>query len=121
MCYHAVAEVQKEENMCPCYVWQRRRQLALGKKERMWRVLRLMFPVEELMLATNRTCGKRGPVLVPDVDFGGAAHGTVRRVRKEGVSLEVLHVRRTDMKQYRKARLHHAEFYRTSSVVELGV
>ena len=23
VCYHAVAEVQKEENMCPRYVWHR--------------------------------------------------------------------------------------------------
>ena len=38
-CYHAVAEVQKEENMCPRYVWHRRRRLAAGKKERMWRTL----------------------------------------------------------------------------------
>ena len=27
---------------------------------------------------------------------------------KEGVSLEVLHVRRKDMKEYRKAGLHHS-------------
>ena len=27
-CYHALAEVQNEENMCPRYVWHRRRRLA---------------------------------------------------------------------------------------------
>ena len=56
-----------------------------------------------------------------DVDFGGAAHGTVRWVMKEGVSLEVLHVRRKDMKEYRKAGVHHAEFYRDQGVVKWGV
>ena len=56
-----------------------------------------------------------------DVDFGGAAHGTVRWVMKEGVSLEVLHVRRKDMTEHRKAGLHHAEFYRDQKVVEWGV
>ena len=87
----------------------------------MWRVLQTVLPDEEHMLATNRTCGRRGPVLMLDVDFGGAAHGTVRWVRKGGVSLEVLHVRKKDMKEYRKAGLHHAEFYRDSRVVEWGV
>ena len=38
-------------------------------------------------------------MLVLEVDFGGAAHGTVWRVMKEGVSLEVLHVRRKDLKE----------------------
>ena len=56
VCYHAVAEVQKEENMWPPYVWHRRRQLAAGKKERMWRVLQAVLPGEEHMLATNKTC-----------------------------------------------------------------
>ena len=73
------------------------------------------------MLATNRTCGRRGPILVLDTDFEGAAHGTVRWIRKEGVSMEVLHVRRKDMKEYRTAGLHHAEFYRDTRVVEWGV
>ena len=121
VCYHAVAEVQKEENMCPRYVWHRRRRLAAGKKERMWRALQAVLPGEEHMLATNRTCGRRGPILVLDIDFGGAAHGTVRSIRKEGVSMEVLHVRRKDMKEYKKAGLHHAEFYRDTRVVEWGV
>ena len=40
---------------------------------------------------------------------------------KEGVSLEVLHVRRKNTKEYRKAGLHQAEFYRDSRVVEWGV
>ena len=87
----------------------------------MWRFLQAVLPGEEHMLATNRTCGRRGPVLVQDVDFGGALHGTVQWVMKEGVSLEVLHVRRKDMKEYRKAGLHHTEFYRDSRVVEWGV
>ena len=77
VCYHAVAEVQKEENMCPRYVWHQRRRFAAGKKEHMWRVLQAVLPGEEHMLATNRTCGRRGPILVLDTDFGGAAHGTV--------------------------------------------
>ena len=119
LCYHAVAEVQSEEEECPRYVWHRRRRLATGKKERVLRVLQAVLPGEEHMLATNRTCGS--PVLVLDVDFRGAAHGTVRRVMNEGVSFKVLHVRRKDMKEYRKAGLHHAEFYRDSGVVEWGV
>ena len=110
MCYHAVAEVQKEENMCPRYVWHRRRLLAAGKRERMWRALQAVLQGEQHILATNRTCGRRGPILVLDTDFVGAAHGTVRWVRKEGVSMEVLHVHRKDMKEYKKAGLHHAEF-----------
>ena len=73
------------------------------------------------MLATNRTCGRRGLILVLDTDFGGAAHGTVRWVRKEGLSMEVLHVRRKDMKEYKKAGLHHAEFCGDAGMVEWGV
>ena len=121
VCYHAVAEVQKDENMCPRFVWHRRRRLATGRKERMWRVLQMLLPGEEYMLATNRTCGRRGPFLVLGVDFGRAAHATVRWVMKEGVSLEVLHVRRKDITEYRKAGLHHAEFYRDQGVVECSV
>ena len=41
--------------MCPHYVWHRRRRLAAGKKERMWRALQAVLPGEEHMLATNRT------------------------------------------------------------------
>ena len=108
VCYHAVAEVQKEENMGPRYVWHRRRQLAAGKKERMWRALQAVLPGEEHMLATNRKCGRQGPILVLETDFGGAAHGTVRSIRREGVSMEVLHVRRKVMKEYKKAGLRHA-------------
>ena len=107
VCYHAVTEVQKEENMCPRYVGHRRRRLAAGKKERMWRVLQAVSAGEEHMLASNRTCDRRGPVLVLDVEFGGPPN-----VRKEGVRLEVLHVRKIDMKEYRKAGLHHAELRR---------
>ena len=76
---------------------------------------------EEQILATNRTRCRRGPVLVLDMYFGGAAHGTVRSVMKEGGSLEVMYVRRKDMKEYRKAGLHHAECYRDQGVVEWGV
>ena len=119
--YHAIAEVQKEENMCPRHVWHGRRRLAAGKKERMWRILQAVLPGEEHMLATNRTCGRRGRILVLDADFGGAAHGTVPWVRKEGVSMEVLHMRRKDLKEYKKAGLHHAEFCRDSRIVEWGV
>ena len=35
--------------------------------------------------------------------------------------MEVLHVRRKDMREYKKAGLHHAEFYRDSRIVEWGV
>ena len=118
VCYHAVAEVQREENMCPRYVWHRRRRLAAGRKERMWRALQAVLPGEEHMLATNRMFGRRGPILVLDKDFGGAAHGTVRWIRKKGVSMEVLHVCTKDMKEYKKAGLHHAEFYRDARMVE---
>ena len=121
VCYHAVPEVQKEENMFPRYVWHRRRWLAAGKRERMWRALQVELPGEEHMLATNRKCGRHGPILVLDTDFGGAAHGTVRWIRRKGVSMEVLHMRRKDMKEYKMAGLHHAEFYRDTRVVEWGV
>ena len=87
----------------------------------MWRVLQAVLPGGEHMLATDRTCGRRRQVLVLDVDFGGAAHGTVRWVMKEEVSMEVLDVQRKDMKEYRKAGLHHAEFYRDSGIVEWGI
>ena len=75
LCYHAVAEGEKEENMCPRYVWHRRRRLAAAKKERMWRALQAVLPGEEHMLATNRTCGRWGPILVLDTDFGGRRMG----------------------------------------------
>ena len=71
ICYHAVAEVQKEENMCPRFEWHRRRRLEAGKKERMRCNLQAVLPGEKHMLATNRTCGRSGPVLVLTVDFGG--------------------------------------------------
>ena len=87
VCYHAVAEVQKEENICRHFVWHRRWRSGAGKRERMWRVLQAVLPGEEHMLATNRTCVRRGPVLVLDTNFGGAAHRTVRWVMKEGVIL----------------------------------
>ena len=76
--YHAVAEVQKEENMCPRYLWHWRGRLAPGRKERMWRALQAVLPGEEHMLATNRTCSTRGPILVLDTYFVGAANGTIR-------------------------------------------
>ena len=75
VCYHVLAEVQKEENMCPRYVWHRHRWLAAGKKERMWRALQAVLPGEEHMLATTRACGRRGPILVLDTDFGGSHMG----------------------------------------------
>ena len=82
MCHHAVAEVQKGENTGPRYVWDRRRRLLAGKKERMWRVLQPVLPGEEHILATNRTCCRLGPVLVLDVDFGG--RGMVPYAGSEG-------------------------------------
>ena len=69
----------------------------------MWRAQQPVLPGGEHMLATNRRCGRRGPIPVLDTDLGGAAYGTVRWVRKEGVSMEVLHVRRKDMKEYQKS------------------
>ena len=53
------------------------------KRERIWRLLQAVFPREEHMLATNKKCGRRGPILVLDSGFGGAAHGTVRWIMKE--------------------------------------
>ena len=97
------------------------RGIRIQKKERMWRVLQAVLPGEKHMLATNRKCGRRGPILVLDTDFSGAAHGTVRWVEKEGVSVEVVHVPRKDMKEYKKAGLHHAEFHRDARMVEWGV
>ena len=121
LCYYAAAEVQKEENMCARFVWQRRWRLAAGKREHMWRVLQAVSLGEEHMLPTNRKCGTRGPILVLDTDFGGAAHGTVRSVMKEGVGLEVMHVRRKDMKEYQRAGLHHTEFHRDKGFMEWGM
>ena len=68
--------------------------LAGSARERMWRVLQAVLSREEHMLATNRKCGRCGQILVLDTDFGGAAHAIPRWVMKEGVSLEVMHVRR---------------------------
>ena len=107
--------------MCRRFVWSRRWRLTAGKREHMWRILQAVLPGEEHLLATNRGCGRCGPLLVLDTDFGGATHGTVRWVRKEGLSVEVVHVRRKDMKVYQRAGLHHAEFYRDQGVVEWGV
>ena len=64
-------------------------------RERMWHLLQAVFPREEHMLATKKKCGRRGPILVLDSDFGGAAHGTVRWIMKEGASFEVMHVPRS--------------------------
>ena len=69
---HAVAEVHREDNMCPQFVWYRTWQLTAGKRERLWRLLQALLPGEEHMLATNRKCGRRGPILVLGTDFGGA-------------------------------------------------
>ena len=105
----------------PALCVARRRRSAAGKKERMWRVLQGLLLGEEHMLATNRTCGRRGPILVLDTDFRGAAHETIPWVRKEGVSMEVLHVCRKDMKEYKKAGPHHAEFFCDHRMVKWGV
>ena len=121
VCYHAVAEVQKEENMCPRYVWHRRRRLAAGKKERMWRPYRRCCRGKSTCWQpTGRAVGEDQSWFWTGTS-GGAAHGTVRWIRKEGVSIEVLHVRRKDMKEYKMAGLHHAEFYRDTRQVEWGV
>ena len=119
--YHAVAEVHREENMCPRFVWYRRWRLTAERRERMLHVLQAVLPVEMHMLVTNSKCGRRGPILVLDTDFGEAAHGTTRWVMKDGVSLEAMHARRKDMKEYQQAGLHHAEFHREKGVVEWGV
>ena len=121
VCYHAVEEVQREENMCRRFVWYRNLRLTALKRERMWRVLQAVLPGEEHMLVTNRKCGRSETLLVLDTDFQGAKHGTVRRLMKEGVSLEVRHVCTKDMNEYQRAGLHHAEFYRDEGIVEWGV
>ena len=36
---------------------------------------------------------------------------------KEGVTLEVMHVRRKDMKEYQRAALHHAELCSKKGIV----
>ena len=92
-----------------------------GEQGAQWRVLQAVLPEEEHMLATNRKCGRRRPMEVLDTDFGGAVHGTVWWVMKEGVRMEVMHVRKKDMKEYQRAGLHHAEFYGDKGVVEWGV
>ena len=61
LCAHALAQ------------WR----LAARQRECMWRVLQAVSPGKEHMLAINRTCGRCGPVLAMDTDFGGAAHITV--------------------------------------------
>ena len=43
VCYLVIAEVQKEENMCPRYVWHQRTRSVAGKKEHMWRVLQAVL------------------------------------------------------------------------------
>ena len=111
VCYHAVAEVQRDEIMCPQFMWCRKWLLMAGRRERMWRDLQAVLLGEEHMLATNRKCSRRGPILVLDTGFRGAEHRIVRWVTKEGVSLEVMHVRRKDMKEYQRAWLHHVECY----------
>ena len=83
VCYDAVAEVQKEENMCQRFVWHQRWRLAAERRKRMWRVLQALLSGEEHMVATNRTCGRREPLLVLDTDSRGAAHGTVRWLMEE--------------------------------------
>ena len=60
VCYHAVAEVQRQENMCPRFVWYKIWRLTAGKRERMWCLLQAVLPEEEHMLATNRGWGRSG-------------------------------------------------------------
>ena len=42
-------------------------------------------------------------------------------VMKDGLSLEVMHLHRKDMREYQRAGLHHANFYREKGIVEWGV
>ena len=78
LCYHGVAGVQREENMCPRFVWYRKWRLTAGKKEHMWPVSQATLPGTEQMLAINRKCGRRGSILVLETDFGGSKYRTVR-------------------------------------------
>ena len=119
--YQSVAEVQKEENMCPRFVWYRRMHLMAGERERMRPVLQALLPAEEHVLVTNRRCRRGSPILVLDTDFGGAAHGTVRRVKKEGMTIVVMHVHKKDTQEYQRAGLHNAEVLRDRGNVEQGV
>ena len=63
----------------------------------MWRVLQALLRGEEQMLGTSGRCSRRGPILVLATAFGGATHGTVRWVVKEGLTMEVMHVRSRKM------------------------
>ena len=58
VCYHAGMEVQREENMCPSFVWYRKWRLVAGKGEHMWHVLQAVLAGDQHMLATNRKCGR---------------------------------------------------------------
>ena len=44
VCYHAVVEVQREENMCPRFVWCRKWRLRAGKWQPTWRFLQAVLP-----------------------------------------------------------------------------
>ena len=44
-----------------------------------------------------------------------------RWVMKDGLSLEVMHLRRKAMREYQRAGLHHTEFYREKGIVEWSV
>ena len=87
----------------------------------MRRVLQTPMPGEEHMLVSSRICGRAVRILVFDTDFRVAMHGTVRKVRKEGVSVEVVHVRTKDMKDYQQAGLHHAKCLRDQAIMEWGL
>ena len=71
VCYNAFAEVQREENMWPNFVWYRKWLLTAGRRERIWRVWQAVLPREEHMLPPNRGRGRRGPILVLDTHFWG--------------------------------------------------
>ena len=119
VCYPA--EVQRKENMCARFAWHRSWGLTAAKRMSMCPGLQAVLLWEEHMLATNRKCGRRGPILVLDTDFRGAAHGTVRWMMKEGTDLEVMHVHRNDMNEYKRAGMYQVQFFGEKGVVARGV
>ena len=108
--------MQKEENMCPEWVWRRKWRLG-SRGERMWGTLQAVLPGGEHMLAVNRRCRQKGPLVVQETDLGGGTAGQLRTVELEGESVWVLHVRRQHLRMLARARIHHATFIRRGKVV----
>ena len=74
VCYHSVKFIGKRicaHASCGAGQWR----LTAGKREHMWCVLQAVLPGKDHLLATNRRCGRRGPILVLDTDFGGPRMG----------------------------------------------